>query len=80
MPDAIRLKINGVKVEVERGTMVAAAVVKAGAFRRSVTGEARAPVCGLGTCFECRVRIDGRGQCRSCQTVCEEGMEVITDA
>jgi predicted molibdopterin-dependent oxidoreductase YjgC len=33
----------------------------------------------MGICMECRVTINGNGQCRSCQTVCEEGMEVRTD-
>ena len=49
------------------------------AFRRSVTGELRGPLCGMGICFECRVTIDGEQHCRSCQTVCENGMDVRTD-
>ena len=63
------------------GSMVAAAVLKCGVatFRRSVTGEARGPLCGMGICFECRVTIDGVAHVRSCQTVCENGMDVRTD-
>ena len=48
-------------------------------FRRSVRGEARAPLCGMGICFECRVTIDGVAHCRSCQSVCRAGMEVLTE-
>jgi len=33
----------------------------------------------MGVCFECSVTIDGRPHCRSCQTLCAEGMEVRTD-
>ena len=64
------------------GTTVAAAVMASGesAFRRSVTGEPRGPLCGMGICFECRVTIDGVPHSRSCQTPCVEGMEVRTDA
>ena len=75
------LTINGRSVEVPDGTMVSAAVAIAGVstFRRSVTGEPRAPLCGMGICFECRVTIDGRPHVRSGQVVCRPGMEVRTD-
>jgi sarcosine oxidase subunit alpha len=61
--------------------MVAAAVLQAGitSFRRSVSGEPRGPLCGMGICFECRVRIEGAAHVRSCQTLCENGMDVRTD-
>lgn len=75
------LIINGRSVEVPEGTMVSAAIAIAGvAFtRRSVTGEPRAPLCGMGICFECRVTVDGRAHVRSCQVLCRPGMEVRTD-
>ena len=43
--------------------MVSAAVAIAGvtAFRRSVTGEPRGPLCGMGICFECRVTVERTG-------------------
>jgi predicted molibdopterin-dependent oxidoreductase YjgC len=77
----MKLRINGRTVEVASGTMVSAAVAAAGLsqFRRSVTGQPRGPLCGMGICFECRVTIDGREHCRSCQIPCAEGMEVRTD-
>ncbi len=81
MPDPIRLRVNGNAVSVAAGTVVAAAVAQSGQarFRRSVGGEARGPLCGMGICMECRVTINGQTHCRSCQTLCEEGMEVRTD-
>ena len=48
-------------------------------FRRSVTGQPRGPLCGMGICFECRVTVGGRQHVRSCQTACASGMEVQTD-
>ena len=81
MPETVRLSVNGVSVEMPVGSMVSAAVLKSGnyAFRRSVTGEPRGPLCGMGICFECRVTIDGEPHCRSCQTVCKDWMDVRTD-
>jgi D-hydroxyproline dehydrogenase subunit gamma len=77
-----KLSVNGRAVEVPSGAMVSAAVALSGEsrFRRSVSGEPRAPLCGMGICFECRVTIDGRAHAKSCQIPCEEGMEVRTDA
>lgn len=82
MPDRVKLTVNGIGVEVPAGSMVSTAVALAGAnvYRRSVSGEPRGPLCGMGICFECRVTIDGRAHCRSCQVVCRPGMEVRTDA
>ena len=81
MPDIVTLKINDAPVIVPAGSTVAAAVLEAGvtAFRRSVNGEARGPLCGMGICFECRVVINGEPHCRSCQTVCKDGMDVRTN-
>jgi len=81
MPDTVTILVNGREVRVPAGTILAAALARAGEsrFRRSVSGEPRGPLCGMGVCFECRVTVDGRPYVRSCQTVCEEGMEVRTD-
>jgi len=81
MADTVKLKVDGVPVEAPEGSMVSAAVALAGrsAFRRSVTGEPRAPLCGMGICFECRVSIDGQPHRLSCRIPCRAGMEVRTD-
>ncbi len=78
----LTLTINGRPLLVPAGTVVAAALALAGvsATRRSVGGEPRGPLCGMGICYECRVTIDGRAQQLSCQTPCAAGMEVVTDA
>jgi aerobic-type carbon monoxide dehydrogenase small subunit (CoxS/CutS family) len=75
------MKVNGRPIRVAPGTSVVAALVGSGllAVRRSVTGEPRGPLCGMGVCFECRVTIDGVPQRLACQTFCAEGMEIETD-
>jgi sarcosine oxidase subunit alpha len=82
MPEDIALTVNGKEIRAPQGTVVAAAVNMAGVskFRTSVSGEPRAPLCGMGICFECRVTIDGRRHQRSCQIFCRPGMRVETDA
>ncbi|MYN16519.1 (2Fe-2S)-binding protein [Rugamonas sp. FT107W] len=79
MTDVV-LNINGHDVHVAQGVSVAAAIAMAGSAvtRRSVRGAARAPLCGMGVCQECRVSIDGRMHQLSCQTLCADGMHVIT--
>ena len=80
MAEQVRLMVDGEEVVVPAGTSVAAAVARSGrtAVRRSVTGEPRGPVCGMGICYECRVTVNGRANQRSCLLPCEPGMEVRT--
>jgi predicted molibdopterin-dependent oxidoreductase YjgC len=83
MTDAtITVDINGHSVSVGEGVSVAAAIAMAGSAvtRLSVGGAARAPLCGMGVCQECRVTIDGRMHQLSCQTLCADGMHVLTGA
>jgi sarcosine oxidase subunit alpha len=79
MPSLV-LTVNGVTVDVEPGTTVAAAAMLAGQpCRVSVGGAARGPLCGMGICFECRMTINGTAHGRSCQILCAPGMDVRTD-
>ncbi len=74
------LHIDGRPVRVRPGSSVAAALRVAGGAgvaRISVSGEPRAPFCGMGVCQECRVLIDGQRRL-ACQAVCAEGMRVET--
>ena len=65
---------------VPAGVTVAAALLDLGirAFRRSVSDEPRGPLCGMGTCYECRVTIDGVAHRRACLVPVAEGMRVTT--
>jgi hypothetical protein len=75
-----RVSVNGAAVEAPEGATVAAAVLISGAaaFRTSVSGEPRGPLCGMGICFECRVTVDGAMHVKGCQTYCREGMRIET--
>jgi sarcosine oxidase subunit alpha len=80
MPSPVTVTVNGASVVVASGATVAAAVMMAGqACRISVNGEPRGPLCGMGICFECRVLVNGNPHVRSCQVLCEPGMDVETE-
>jgi D-hydroxyproline dehydrogenase subunit gamma len=81
MPETICVSVNGARVEVAPNTSVLAAIMAAGgsSVRRSVKGEPRGPLCGMGICFECRATINREAHRRSCMVCCEEAMEIRTD-
>ena len=80
MSAVVRLTVDAQPVEVPADASVAAAIAVLGRpFRRSRNGMPREPLCGMGVCFECRVRIDGVAQLRACMTPVRDGMEVRTD-
>lgn len=80
--DSVVLRIDGRDVDCPADITVAAALLNAGvsAFRTSVSGSVRGPVCGMGTCFECRVTVDGLHGRRACMLTVRDGMDVRTDA
>ena len=79
MVEEFFITINGRPARVAAGTSLAAAVIGSHEpCRFSVTGQARAPLCGMGICMECRATVNGVSQMRTCQLVCAPGMEVVT--
>jgi predicted molibdopterin-dependent oxidoreductase YjgC len=75
----LSITLDGRPTKVAAGTTVAAAILQAGLnSRTSVRGESRQPLCGMGICYECRARVDGRPHQRTCQVLCREGMEIVT--
>jgi hypothetical protein len=80
MPESVTIRVNGTPVQMEAESMVSAALLKAGVpCRRSVTGEPRTALCGMGICFECRATVNGTHHRRTCQLACSEGMVVESE-
>ena len=75
----VEVQVDGTRVRIPVGSSVAAALAQQppGGTRLSVSGQWRAPLCGMGVCHECRVLINGRERL-ACQTVCEDGMLIAT--
>jgi len=80
-PD-VNLWIDGVPRRASPGVTVAAVLLRHGvmAFRHDLGGAGRGPVCGMGSCFECRVTIDEIPARRACLVVVRDGMRVDTGA
>ena len=79
MPAAdIVVLVDGREVHVPNGASAIAALVLADRLctRRSLGGEARFALCGMGQCQECRVTIDGRPHRLACQVRCQAGMKI----
>jgi D-hydroxyproline dehydrogenase subunit gamma len=80
MSESVSVRVNGKLITVPAGATVAVAVLASGVTcRTSVSGQPRSPLYGMGTCFECRVAIEGEPQRRSCQVLCEPNMEIEAD-
>jgi len=80
MTPNVNIVVNGVPYPVPADNSLAAALLNIGitAFRRDRDGNARGPVCGMGTCFECRVTVDGVPNVRACLASVRDGMSVET--
>lgn len=77
----LRIVVDGRDREVAPGMTVAAALLldRVTSFRRTPgTGAPRALFCGMGSCYDCVVTVDGRGAVRACLTPVAEGMDVRT--
>ena len=79
--ETVTIIVDGAPVQAAKGESVAAALLTAGkrSFRKSVsqTGH-RAPYCMIGTCFECRVEIDGIAHQQACLMPVRDGMQIKT--
>lgn len=74
------IEVDGTRVRVAHDATVAAALLSLGrfSFRTALSGAPRAPLCGMGTCQECRVTIDGVPHRRACLEPVRAGMRVTT--
>ena len=73
--------IDGQAHRIPAGTMLAAALWSNGPIgtrSSSRDGSPRAALCGMGTCQECRVQVEGLGVVRACTIACSDGMTVQT--
>ena len=80
MTKSFSITVNGRSVQVSEATSVAAAMMMVNQpSRRSVSGELRAPFCGMGICLECRATVNGVPHMRTCQLWCAPDMDVLSE-
>jgi aerobic-type carbon monoxide dehydrogenase small subunit (CoxS/CutS family) len=80
MTAPVEVTVNGTRHLVAGDVTVAALLFNLGiaSFRLDLHGAPRAPLCGMGTCFECRVVVDGAAGVRACLLAVRDGMVVET--
>jgi predicted molibdopterin-dependent oxidoreductase YjgC len=79
----VKVTIDDTEAAVPEGASVAAAILlnDLGHCRTTaVSGEARAPYCMTGVCFECLMEIDGQANRQACLVTVEDGMKIRRQA
>jgi sarcosine oxidase subunit alpha len=73
------ITVDGRPLSATPGESLAVALLQGGhlRFRESCSGQQRAPLCGMGTCYECRVQVADRWV-RACLEPVRDNMEVRT--
>ncbi len=77
----LKITVDGKRVDAFEGETVAAAMLAAGIyiFRRSRKHkEPRSLSCGMGSCMECLVTVNGIHSQRACVTLVSDGMLIET--
>jgi predicted molibdopterin-dependent oxidoreductase YjgC len=77
----IRFLFDGEEVSALEGQSIAAALLASGQRILRYTSRAQEPrslFCGMGMCFDCLVRVNGRANVRACLTPVAEGLRVET--
>jgi D-hydroxyproline dehydrogenase subunit gamma len=74
----LTVTIDGSPVSAYLGETVAAVLFAEGSVqtRTTASGAARGVFCGMGTCFDCLVVVDGVPNTRACMTWVRDGMQV----
>ncbi len=78
--EAVRFTFDGAPILARAGESIAAALAASGtlALRRTRRGSPRGLHCGMGSCFDCIVTVDGRAGVRACLEKVEAGMAVAS--
>ncbi|WP_339114742.1 (2Fe-2S)-binding protein [Thioclava sp. GXIMD2076] len=79
LADPVRFTFEGRAIDAQAGDTVAVALLAAGEGVFRITpqsGVPRALYCGMGTCFDCLVTIDGIPNRQSCMVKATKGMVV----
>ena len=75
----VTLQVEGRPLTAVEGDTLALALLQAGVgcFRETpVSGAPRAPLCLMGSCFDCLVQVDGQANVQACMVRVKDGMQV----
>lgn len=77
----VEITVDGKKLTVRRGEMIAAALLANGIRIHRYTSkhhEPRGIYCGIGQCTDCVMTVNGKPNVRTCVTPVEDGMVIET--
>lgn len=77
--EAVTFYWEGQPLTACKGDTIAAALLAAGVSHTRETPQSaspRAPFCMMGSCFECRVEVDGHQNVQGCMKAVEDGMQI----
>jgi D-hydroxyproline dehydrogenase subunit gamma len=77
----VTINIDGKPLECPQGLTIAAAMILNDQRIMRTTprdGLKRSVFCGMGICYDCVLKVDGRANVRACQTIVKDGMQVLT--
>ena len=77
----VAVEFEGKSVDAYEGETIAAALLAGGikTFRKDGSGAGRGPWCGMGVCYDCLVRLEGKGEdrwVRACMTPVADGLRI----
>ena len=79
--EEVTVILDGVPIRVEKGQMIAAALLDKGIRINRYTRKNHAPrgiFCGIGQCTDCVMVVNGQRNVRTCITPVEDGMVIET--
>lgn len=79
--EEVTVTLDGVAIKVEKGQMIAAALLEKGIRVNRYTRKNHAPrgiFCGIGQCTDCVMVVNGQRNVRTCITPVEDGMVIET--
>ena len=77
----VKINIDGKLVDAYEGETIAAAMFAAGIYTFHLSRKLKEPrsmTCGMGSCMECLVTVNGTQSLRACMTSVVDGMQVET--
>ena len=78
--EIFEIELDGQPIPARTGQTIAEALLNNGirTFRRTTNNAPRGVYCNMGTCYECRMIVNGIPNIRACMTPATPGCKVIT--
>jgi sarcosine oxidase, subunit alpha len=77
IPEVFEIEWDGKKIATKKGHTIAEALLSYGVriFRKTMNHSPRGVYCNMGTCYECRMIVNGMPNVRTCMTTATRAAE-----